>query len=153
MVGARRRGQPSPTLGISPHFILTPCGPKATHPSAAGFLALVPSDPELCLRNQGPLPGAHRLKAEKMLEIHFFSQGRDCSKLSSRHAGLCCSFSIQNKAGPQEIPGSAGPAAPTPVVPSHWFPSQWLPPPRCPSQRRGQPPAAFAGGVERAGAG
>lgn len=42
---------------------------------------------------------------------------------------------------------------PSQWLPSHWFPSQWIPPPRCPSQRRGQPPAAFAGGVERAGAG
>lgn len=232
MVGARRRGQLSPTPRICPHFILTPCGPKATHPSAAGFLALVPSDPELCLRNQGPYQvptGSRQRKRLKYVFFFFFQdevpifqpprrerplraqqtalpaeqdrtlpppsparlcagagssaaalktpsriciglhaqprphpapplpastgqhprqlRGRDCSKLSSRHAGLCCSFSIQNKAGPQEIPGSAGPAAPIPVAPIPAVPSQRLPPHRCPSQRRGKPPAAFAGGV------
>lgn len=72
MVGARRRGQPSPTLGISPHFILTPCGPKATHPSAAGFLALVPSDPELCLRNQGPYQVPTGSRQRKCLKYIFF---------------------------------------------------------------------------------
>lgn len=72
MVGARRRGQLSPTPRICPHFILTPCGPKATHPSAAGFLALVPSDPELCLRNQGPYQVPTGSRQRKRLKYVFF---------------------------------------------------------------------------------
>lgn len=72
MVGARRRRQPSPTMGICPHFTPTLCGPTATHPFAAGFLALTLSDPELCLRSQGHLLGAHKIEVEKMmLEIRF----------------------------------------------------------------------------------